>query len=315
MGTPFVRELSNMLVGFVLGAPALFWVIFLLGIVVILVGLMMRIAIGPVKGGGDEIMSRCGSGDDPLTTLPMCDNDHEKALMYAEEFCGTILSCSFTVFRCMIGDCGTAGGQSLVVRLSKGFGLRFDVVYALGMIVLIFGLFNVITAIFVEATMAGLKYSETKQKLQSAYENEFVKRKLHELVDKVKQIVQDIDRHEDEAFAKSKATTNTNADNRVEFGANFHLDEDDFFTVLANPEVQDILHAIDIDIEGAGQDILFEIMDDNGSKEITLAEMLGCLLKLRGGPMKVDMVAPLVALRHMKKEIREEIRDLQMSKH
>ena len=36
----------------------------------------------------------------------------------------------FTIFRCMIGDCTTAGGRSLTLMWSKGYGVQFDIFYS-----------------------------------------------------------------------------------------------------------------------------------------------------------------------------------------
>ena len=55
-------------------------------------------------------------------------------LVYGEEYCGSVLRCMFSIFRCMIGDCTSAGGRSLTMILSNGFGLRFDLLYALSMV-------------------------------------------------------------------------------------------------------------------------------------------------------------------------------------
>ena len=45
------------------------------------------------------------------------------------------------------GDCATRGGQSLIVHLSEGYGFRFEIVYAVGMILVVFGLFNIVASL------------------------------------------------------------------------------------------------------------------------------------------------------------------------
>ena len=77
----------------------------------------------------------------------------------------------FSVFRCIIGDCTTHGGESLVMVFSDGFGMGFDLIYAFAMVVVTFGLFNIITAIFVEATLKGLKASDRQQKFARAHQS------------------------------------------------------------------------------------------------------------------------------------------------
>eukprot|EP00438_Fugacium_kawagutii_P036646 Skav209272 [mRNA] locus=scaffold1552:211620:217817:+ [translate_table: standard] len=73
--------------------------------------------------------------------------------MYGVEFCGSVFGCMFSIFRCMISECTSKGGRSLTMIFSDGFGIQFDMFYAASMVVVLFGLFNIITAIFVEATL------------------------------------------------------------------------------------------------------------------------------------------------------------------
>ncbi|CAK0894692.1 unnamed protein product [Prorocentrum cordatum] len=143
--SPLIRELSNMLVGFVLGSPALFWVSIIIWVVVALVAMSLRIAVG-AHPDEQMLVEKCGHPDLFVVTED-ADPTCAKHKLYAEEYCGSLSKCMFTVFRCMIGDCTSTGGQSLAAHLSAGFGTKFDFVYLTGMIVMIFGLFNVITAI------------------------------------------------------------------------------------------------------------------------------------------------------------------------
>ncbi|CAE7153602.1 HERC1, partial [Symbiodinium pilosum] len=91
--------------------------------------------------------------------------------MYGEEYCASVIGCMFSIFRCIVGECTTKGGRSLTMIFSDGFGVRFDVFYAGSMIVVLMGLFNIITAIFVEATLNGLKENETHRRYAKAYES------------------------------------------------------------------------------------------------------------------------------------------------
>ncbi|CAK0793716.1 unnamed protein product [Prorocentrum cordatum] len=147
--SPLLKELANMFQGFLLGLPALLWVFVLICMVVWVIGAGFRSVIGP-ELGQESLLDKCGFDGDSMpqhenasviNEFPECGN---RAKLYADEYCLTVAKCSFTIFRCMIGDCSSKGGQSLPAHLSEGYKVRFDVVYVLGMIVLIFGLFNVI---------------------------------------------------------------------------------------------------------------------------------------------------------------------------
>ena len=105
-------------------------------------------------------------------------------------YCGDVLGCMFSIFRCILGDCTTKPGQSLVMIFSDGFGLGFDLVYAFGMVVVTFGLFNIITAIFVEATLRGLKESDRQQKFTRDHQSGWMTQQLASFVQLATQEVQ-----------------------------------------------------------------------------------------------------------------------------
>merc|ERR1712048_216427 len=60
-----------------------------------------------------------------------------------------------------------------------------NVVYFFGMVAVILGVFNIITAIFVEATLSGLKHNDEKKKYNRLYEAHFVQSRLVDLVSRV----------------------------------------------------------------------------------------------------------------------------------
>ncbi|CAK0868939.1 unnamed protein product [Prorocentrum cordatum] len=316
--SPLVRELSNILMGLVIGSPALLWVSVVIWVVVALVAMSLRIAVGPDPGDVD-LVKKCGPGDKPNFTVDT-DPDCARHKLYAEEFCGSLPKCMFTVFRCIIGDCTSEAGQSLPAHLSSGFGMKFDIVYLTGMVLMIFGLFNVITArwrIFVEATMDGLKFNDQKQKLRSLYEHDHVKRKLTELVCRIQFVASCLCSGEEASDGPANPSQSSSTLLRSMssgWGAhlsedpdsveNIKLTEDQFFAVIQDGAVQRILEQLDIETGGAGNSFLFDIMDANGNGLVDVAEMLDFLMKLRGGPMKVDMVAPSVALRGVQQELR-----------
>jgi hypothetical protein len=302
--SPLVQELSNMLVGFLIGMPALFWTIFLLSIIVVFVGLCFRLTVGPPYGSPKRIPT-CGLGDDRLDWE---EEGCEPHFLYSEEYCGSVMGCSFTIFRCVIGDCTSRGGQSLPAHLSHGYGSTFEVTYILGMIIIIFGLFNVITAIFVEATMQGLKYNETKQRLASKYRSMYVEKMLRKLVKRIETIY-----YEGKSDAEdSRATSAEDSDPAhrwTSFGTStsnqrdISLNEQEFFWVAEDSDVRNILLELDVELEGAAFETLFETMDTTGNGCVSLSEMIDCFMRLRGGPMKVDMIAPWVAIRSLKRDV------------
>merc|ERR1740121_2957908 len=178
-----MRELASMLVGIVIGIPALIWVFFLFLLVVFVMGTSFRVVLGPNEG--QDLIGDCGLPDDfihdPLFPRPECKIHY----MYGEEFFGTVKKAMFTTFRLMIGDFTTYNGKNLAVALSRGYGDMFHITYGIGMIAVMFGLFNVITAIFVDSTVSGLKHTDLKKNHSRANERTFVKSKLKALLEQI----------------------------------------------------------------------------------------------------------------------------------
>merc|ERR1719330_211531 len=60
----------------------------------------------------------------------------------------------FTTFRCSFGDCSTVGGAPLFEQVQLDYGGAHSLFYSLFVFTVTIGIFNVISAIFVESTMA-----------------------------------------------------------------------------------------------------------------------------------------------------------------
>jgi len=288
--TPLLHSLANLLSGFVIGVPWLLWVLVLLISVLFIMGIIFRYMLGPVTGEG--MLSTCGYGDDADVTNPECKVHY----LYGEEFFGSVHKSMFTVFRCMIGDCTTKGGQALTVHFSQGFGLRFDTVYFIGMVIVIFGLFNIITSIFVEATLSGLKHNDVQRKYHKLYEARYVEGKLKALVRRINEILAFRESNRDgRTFSLNSIFWGEDRSRPLGDGGNFTLSEAQFVTVMQDSVVNVIFD--DLDVVQFNRTGLFEMFDTNGSGSISVVELVETLVKLRGDPQKSDMVAAWVGLR------------------
>ena len=147
---------------------------------------LFRTVLGPDNNDPySHLMRTCGKPEDVPQNFtdgriePQCvERLHE---VYGEAYFGSVPQAMFTMFRCMIGDCTTEPGGSLAVYMSAGFGIKFYIIYCVGMIAITFGLFNIITAVFVDSTILGLKQVAARRKLQQ-YEGESVEKNLHKLL-------------------------------------------------------------------------------------------------------------------------------------
>lgn len=291
MHSPFLKDLANMLVGLMIGVPALCWVLVLFISVLYTFGLLLRYVLGPAAD--QNYLGLCGPADmfDEAPVDPNCPVH----FIYGEEFFGSLSSSMFTTFRFMIGDFSTRGGKSLAVIFSQGYGTSFNVVYCMGMIGVMFGLFNIITAIFVDSTIAGLKHNDVKRKYAKQYEKHYVQAKLRQLMYRVSEVV--AARRGDAEPRKTRySTISRHVEDRM-----VELTEDDFIEVMEDPMVKVLLQ--DLDVEMYNPPGMFDTFDPHGNKIVTLSEMVQVIMKLRGAPQKNDMIASWVAIRALHNKV------------
>eukprot|EP00404_Azadinium_spinosum_P061192 CAMPEP_0180697436 /NCGR_PEP_ID=MMETSP1038_2-20121128/3496_1 /TAXON_ID=632150 /ORGANISM="Azadinium spinosum, Strain 3D9" /LENGTH=371 /DNA_ID=CAMNT_0022728951 /DNA_START=425 /DNA_END=1540 /DNA_ORIENTATION=- len=273
--TPFLQNLANMFAGLLIGIPWLFWVSVLLFLVIYILGIILRGVVGPAEG--QNLLEVCGSGDFGTGYEGEC----KIHWLYGEEYFGTVPDAMFTVFRCVSGDCSSSGGQALAPHFGKGYGWRFYVVYSLGMLTIIFGIFNVITAIFVEATMQGLKYNDVQRKYNTQYESKYIERKCKELISKI-----------DELFVISGDSADAKNCKDV-------FSHDEFLRVLGDTAIRGIISELDVNLSCQNAATLLDFFDMDASGYITLPAFLDTLMKMRGDPEKTDVIAIFVSLRSL----------------
>mmetsp|Transcript_108764 Transcript_108764/g.232422 ORF Transcript_108764/g.232422 Transcript_108764/m.232422 type:complete len:635 (+) Transcript_108764:63-1967(+) len=294
---PILARLASMFTGLSIGMPWLIWVSTVLVLFVYLFGIMFRQLLGPDEN--QDLRALCGDGDLAYGTIVGDGNDPYSGeckihYLYGEEYFGTVPDSMFTIFRCMIGDCSTKGGQALAPHLGFGYGLPFYIVYAAGMVVIIFGLFNVITAIFVESTMEGLKYSDAQKIYARKYKFNYVKRKLEELLQRIQTI----------NFEPKSG----------QHGNLKEIERQDFAAILRDDVVIALLEDLDVSMDTRQESLLFDVFDVDHNGSVSVSEFLDTLMRMRGEPTKCDMVASWVSLRKLSNKVRD-IQDVMRQSH
>jgi len=252
-------------------------------------GLLFRMLFGPDVG--QDLLSIC----DPPDDMYLFDDEECKIhYLYGEEFFGTLRESMFTTFRFMVGDFSTRGGKSLIIYLSEGYGMQFDLAFMSFMVLMLFGVFNIITAIFVDSTIAGLKHNDVKRKHMKMYERKYVKQKLRVLLERVQEVFQNTQTLACRRQARRGEVSEVNM-MRVEFA------EEDFVTIMEDAVVKVLLADLDIELHNPAN--LFETFDFNGDGTINLVEIVKGLMKLRGEPQKNDVIAAWVALRSLHEKV------------
>eukprot|EP00929_Paragymnodinium_shiwhaense_P114167 TRINITY_DN824_c0_g3_i1.p1 TRINITY_DN824_c0_g3~~TRINITY_DN824_c0_g3_i1.p1 ORF type:complete len:713 (-),score=210.03 TRINITY_DN824_c0_g3_i1:187-2325(-) len=159
----------------------------------------------------------------------------------------------FTVFRCSFGDCSSSGGVPIFEHVDIHYGTAYSLIYCVFVFSMTIGLFNVISAIFVESTLAAATAMKFKQK----------KARLRD----------------DDLWATRISTLEIYA-----LDVSVHIMHD----VAKDPEAKQALDDLDIDPED--HEHLAEILDPDQGGSIAVIELIDGIKRLRGDPKRSDIV-------------------------
>jgi hypothetical protein len=291
------KELMLMVKGVFAGLRTLFWAIVLLCFLVYLVAVLLRQTVG--------------------TSFHLIDDEYGTVLF------GTMPWSMYNVFRMFLLDDPLANGTPLTQHLYHLYGPFFWLPYVLMILFINFGIFNLITAIFVENVTESAKQ---KRHLSREEDRVRVAQKLRSLIlafggykviENAKQqrfskrfsIGPFLSQIDIQAFQEQDLDWPTGKDQAIQ-----SMVVDDgvlitramFETAIAEPSVGEIID--DLEIQIADRTELFDVLDADGSGAIDVAELIAGLMKLRsGGADKSDVVATVLGIR----AIQNSLRDLQ----
>lgn len=181
----------------------------------------------------------------------------------------------YTVFRCVVGnDCTDAEGRPVFVLITDNKNWAFGLVYCITTLVMSFGLFNVIVAIYVENIVAAAKYNDAHSKRQRLRDTSMFAEKATNLVEFIWKKY--LEKTENPTLMASDVN-------------NLQITPEFFADLRCYGEFQDLLRDLDI----ADEDTLdlFDTLDVDGGGTIDLEELLTGLSKLRGDARRSDIVS------------------------
>lgn len=298
-----------MISAMVIGVPWLFWVTILLSGVLYICGIILRSTVSDEAG---QMAMSCRDADSYPFNHSAAEDGCEVASLYGQEYCGTVLKCMFTVFRCIIGDCNSKGGRPLAAIFSEFYGWRFEWFYGLSMVTMIFGMTNIITAMFVDATLSGLKYNDVQRKHAKLHETNYVTRKLNDLVIRVSKTVREIREADigDEAESSSagvwsksfkKTFLRAGSVKMSDLDKELTLSEQEFTQVLQNSKIRNLLDDLDIELEARPG--IFEAFGADAEGHLGVSELVSGLMRLRGDLQKSDIVSAQMSLQTMAEKL------------
>jgi len=251
-------ELMMMISGAIGGVRTFIWSQLLLAVPLYVVALVFRQTLGEMS---DE-----GNGAEAFSSV-------------AESF--------FTTFRCLVvGDCTDSLGRPIFVRISDYYGPGYALFYSFASVFMMFGLSNVIIAIYVENTVAAAKFNELRQKQNRLTDMQVFRERAFELCDFI------WNKHPDNAIAKVPLEELTLVESTA-----IKLTPDFFAKLRQERHFAEILR--DLDIADEEQIDLFDTLDVDGSGFLDFEELIQGIAKLRGDARRSDIISVSLMMRAM----------------
>mmetsp|Transcript_62292 Transcript_62292/g.157429 ORF Transcript_62292/g.157429 Transcript_62292/m.157429 type:complete len:394 (-) Transcript_62292:112-1293(-) len=202
------------------------------------------------------------------------------------EFFNSVPRSMFTTFRCSFGDCSTAGGVPIFEYVNEYYGGAASIFYCLFVFGVTIGIFNVISAIFVESTMAAALSLQSSKKQQRLQDEKLWNSRITQLIRNLVEVSQ---HHK----LTGKLSAEVEDIVQVDFPGSV-LDE-----AVKLPAVQEALD--DLDIDPADHRYLSDFLDPDNGGSVGVIDFIDGIRRLRGDPRRSDIVSIDLMVRSIQK--------------
>eukprot|EP00931_Biecheleriopsis_adriatica_P006233 TRINITY_DN107670_c0_g1_i1.p1 TRINITY_DN107670_c0_g1~~TRINITY_DN107670_c0_g1_i1.p1 ORF type:complete len:623 (+),score=98.27 TRINITY_DN107670_c0_g1_i1:43-1911(+) len=183
----------------------------------------------------------------------------------------------FSTFRCSFGDCSTGSGTPIFEHVQEELGWIYSLVYCLFLFSVTVGLFNVISAIFVESTMAAASKLELAKKRSRLADEKL-------LALRVTQLIQCMLRHSEHG----DAFDNVSLTQAVETLFHIEVPRSVIDETIHDPDAIEALDDLDINPQDRAR--LSDIFDPDNGGTVQLSDVAAGIRRLRGDPRRSDIV-------------------------
>lgn len=225
------------------------------------------------------------------------DGDEEQQ-KHVYDYFKSVPRAMFTTFRCSFGDCSTADGISIPESIETAHGWGFALLYCFFVFFITVCLFNVISAIFLDSTIAAAAERNTKKALERLEDEERWARSVATIIKAC--LLATPDKHT--VSSRQWMTESVDKIAALEFDS-LILDG----IVRYNDEVKQALNALDI--EQSDHKRLSDILDPDHSGTIGVLELTSGLQRLRGGPRRSDVITVDLMVRSLQEKV-DEVREI-----
>jgi len=208
--------------------------------------------------------------------------------------------------------------------------------YAFATVIISFGLFNLIMAIFVENTMQAAKYNDQKIAAARHKENLRLARKLRLLIREFHKWSSrkslNKGRSKSAFFGEKslleargllalwakfqklwRGDKDEDQEDNDDMDQEFKVTKEQFDQVIATEVAQKVLDELEIDeLDRRG---LFDVLDADGSGTLTIEELISGMMAVRGVAKKSDSIATMLSVRCMQTNLRTTCATLLANQH
>lgn len=265
----FLEDLIAMISGIMGGASTLLWAIVVFIVVIYITSVLFR----EFFGRRAHIMTCEECGDVDMT-----------------EYFDSVPRSMLTVFRFFFGDFSTVQGVNLYEGIQGAYGTVAEGFVCLVFFVVSIGVFNVITAIFVESTLQAAQRLESSKQVARLNDPDLWGENLDLLIRKL--------------FEKSAKLLNLKDDEDLFLRVKEHA-EDEIFESEFDAWIRDknVLQALEkLEIDGADHRYLFDILDSDNTGSICAIELIDGLRRLRGNPRRSDIITIDLMVREIQEQ-------------
>eukprot|EP00928_Gymnodinium_smaydae_P024663 TRINITY_DN19893_c0_g3_i1.p1 TRINITY_DN19893_c0_g3~~TRINITY_DN19893_c0_g3_i1.p1 ORF type:complete len:737 (-),score=90.19 TRINITY_DN19893_c0_g3_i1:36-1925(-) len=326
-----LRELTLMLNGILSGLRTLLWSFVLLIFLVYALAVLMYQIMASWKEESDCNPATSQASSVIAATCSACQTLMD---VHYEATSGSLFRTSHTILRCFVGDCSYPDGLPIEPCLTELFGPTFVVFYSLVYLFVLFGIFNMIAAVFVENTIQNSTKNALKRQNMRRKEQLRLAHELHSFIRKIcnidapmtssplkraptvkglisttfRKIVQGLRVHEQPDVD----------DNLEHYQTQVHtmISKDLFETGMRCEEADDLLERLDVAIPNRGK--LFDVLDASGDGFLSIDELVDGIMRLRGPADKGDVVCASLMIRNLQetiKNIKTDMLQLKFSSH
>lgn len=229
----------------------------------------------------------------------------------------TIPRSMFTILRCMTGDCTDSFGNSLTAALVDEFGMRFMVAYLCAVLFITCGLFSMIIAVYVEATLSAAKLIDEGNRLMRDREAVRVAHTTKALLKRFCSAAKvasgqdapasDTDltdtRRGWKALVMSKIVgEDVHAEELFRDHESAAITKDIYMVVIQDRRVQKLMDDLDVPRERAH---LFDSLDAAGVGSIQAIDLVSGLLQVRGHARRSDVIGCKLVMQVVRDMLRE----------